>query len=195
MIQNNYIQYKPYKYVLDDEYIKSVHKNKSSMFNFEPHNVSLESVIQKIENKDIPTTKEDWGMYCLDMVNEFGFLNINKYVKSSYGFFDYEKEHIVKWKSFAIDMKNIIQNKDIDKIEVMNSYLQEDTYICFDEFHSKKISYKCNSLSSAIMLYILTNKKHSKNCLKCNNIFFSKRSDAKYCNGSCARSYQRKMIQ
>ena len=37
MIQNNYIQYKPYKYVLDDEYIKSVHKNKSSMFNFEPH--------------------------------------------------------------------------------------------------------------------------------------------------------------
>ena len=191
MIQNNYIQYKPYKYALDDEYIKSLHKGKSSTFNFEPHNVSLESVIQKIENIDIPTTKEDWSIYCLDMVNKFGFLNINKYVKGSYGFCDYEKEPIVAWKSFVIDLKSIIQNKDIDKIEVMNNYLKEDTYIYFDEFHTKNIAYKCDSLSSAIMLYMLTNKQHTKNCIKCNNLFFAKRNDAKYCNGNCARSYQR----
>ena len=193
-IQNQYLQYKPYKYFLDGEYIKSSHKHKSSVFKFEPFAVSLESIIQKIDKKDLPINKEDWGSYCLDMVNEFGFLNINKYVKSSHGFFNYEKEHIVRWKTFAIDLKNIIQNKEIDKIEVMNSYLIEDTHIYFDDFHLKNISYKCNSLASAIILYIITNKKHSKNCIECNNIFFAKRSDANYCSGNCARRYQRKTL-
>ena len=111
------------------------------------HIVSLESVIQKVENKDIPTTKEDWNIYCLDMVNDFGFLNINKYVKSSYGFFDYEKEHIVKWKSFA-NLKNIIQNKDIDKIEVMNSYLQEELIYILMSFILRKYP-------TSVILYLL----------------------------------------
>ena len=155
----------------------------------------LESLIKDIQDKTLPTKKEDWNNCCLDMVSRYGFLNVNKHIKSSDGFFNYEKEPIAKWKYFIKDIKNIIENKDIDKIEIMNSYLIEDTYIYFDDFHTKNIAYKCNSLSSAIMLYMLTNKQHTKNCIKCNNLFFAKRSDTKYCNGNCARSYQREKRQ
>jgi len=191
MIRNKYLQYKPYKYIVDGKYIKSSHKYKSPIYNFEPFVVCLESVIKDIQNKTLPTKKGGWSNYCLDMINKYGFLDVNKHIKSSDGFFNYEKEHIAKWEYFTKDIKNIIENKDIDKIEIMNSYLIEDTYIYFDEFHTKNIAYKCNSLSSAIMLYMLTNKQHTKNCIKCNNIFFAKRNDAMYCNQACARSYQR----
>lgn len=191
MITNKYLQYKPYKYIVDGKYIKSSHKHKSSIYNFEPFVVCLESLIKDIQDKTLPTKKEGWNNCCLDMVSKYGFLDVNKHIKSSDGFFNYEKEHIAKWKYFIKDVKNIIENKDIDKIEIMNSYLIEDTYIYFDDFNTKNIAYKCNSLSSAIMLYMLTNKQHTKNCIKCNNLFFAKRSDAKYCNGNCARSYQR----
>lgn len=58
------------------------------------------------------------------------------------------------------------------------------------DFETKAISLECDSLASAIMLSIVTNKKHLKSCLQCNKLFYAKRSDAMYCNSSCGRNNQ-----
>jgi len=195
MIKNNYIQYKPHSYIFDGKYIRSIHKYESTIYKFEPFTVCIESLIKDIQNKTLPTKKEDLSLYCFDMARKYGFLNVNKHIKSPHGYFNYEKENIAKWEYFIKDIKNIVENKDIDKTEIMNSYLIEDTYIYFDDFDTKNIAYKCDSLSSATMLYLITNKQHTKNCVKCDNIFFAKRSDAMYCNQACAKSYQREKRQ
>ena len=58
------------------------------------------------------------------------------------------------------------------------------------DFETQAISLECDSLASAIMLSIVTNKKHLKSCLQCNKLFYAKRSDAMYCNSSCGRNNQ-----
>lgn len=58
------------------------------------------------------------------------------------------------------------------------------------DFEKQVISLECDSLASAIMLSIVTNKKHLKSCLQCNKLFYAKRSDAMYCNSSCGRKNQ-----
>ena len=58
------------------------------------------------------------------------------------------------------------------------------------DFETQSISLKCDSLASACMLSIVTNKKHLKSCLQCNKLFYAKRSDAMYCNSSCGRNNQ-----
>ncbi len=58
------------------------------------------------------------------------------------------------------------------------------------DFQTNTISLKCESLASAIILSIVSNKKHLKSCEVCSKLFFSTRSNTKYCNTTCGRSNQ-----
>lgn len=190
LITNTYIQYKPCgSYAIDKKHIKLSYR--FGVPQHEPSIIKLEDVIKKISKNKIPTTEKEWESYCLDLVQNFGFLNTSKEYNS---YISYEKESINKWKQFVLDLKCILKNNinDSNNVIRINRYLMKDTHLYFDDFHVKNLSYKCNSLASAIILYIITNKKHSKNCIQCNSIFFAKRSDALYCSGNCSKTYQRK---
>lgn len=58
------------------------------------------------------------------------------------------------------------------------------------DIDNKSILLKPNSLPSAIMLSIVSNKNHLKSCEICTKLFFSKRSDTKYCSTTCGRKNQ-----
>jgi len=58
------------------------------------------------------------------------------------------------------------------------------------DFETNTISLKCESLASAIILKILSNKKHLKSCEVCSKLFFSTRSNTQYCNTTCGRRNQ-----
>ena len=58
------------------------------------------------------------------------------------------------------------------------------------DFETNTISLKCESLASAIILKILSNKKHLKSCESCSKLFFSKRSNTQYCSPTCGRKNQ-----
>ena len=58
------------------------------------------------------------------------------------------------------------------------------------DFESNTVSLKCESLASAIILKILSNKKHLKSCEACSKLFFSTRSNTQYCSPTCGRKNQ-----
>ena len=58
------------------------------------------------------------------------------------------------------------------------------------DFETNTISLKCESLASSIILSIVSNKKHLKSCEVCSKLFFSTRSNTKYCNTTCGRNNQ-----
>jgi len=70
----------------------------------------------------------------------------------------------------------------------IEKYLNEVNPV-FD-FETNTISLKFESLASAIILKILSNKKHLKSCESCSKLFFSKRSNTQYCNTTCGRRNQ-----
>lgn len=60
------------------------------------------------------------------------------------------------------------------------------------DFDSQSISLKCNSLAAAIMLSVVSNKKHLKSCEVCSKLFFAERITAKFCNQNCRQKNSRK---
>jgi hypothetical protein len=58
------------------------------------------------------------------------------------------------------------------------------------DFDKETISLKCDSIASAIMLYIVSNKRRLKSCEVCSKLFYAKRSNAQYCNTTCGRKNQ-----
>ena len=57
-------------------------------------------------------------------------------------------------------------------------------------FDSQEIELECESLASAIILSIVSNKRHLMSCGQCHKLFYSKRSDTKYCSQTCGRKNQ-----
>ena len=120
-----------------------------------------------------------------------------KYIKDN----PYDGEVIHEWanlvKTVQYTLNRIDDNSYKDSIDSLDNfdyenrlsnYLSEVSPV-FD-FNKQNISLKCQSLASAIILSIVSNNKHLKSCNVCSKLFFSKRSDTKYCCTTCGRKKQ-----
>lgn len=131
-------------------------------------------------------------------------LSVDLYSKSDEDFKkdnSYIGESTDKWWKFIITLQHTIKrinNEELYQsqepfikwfIDVEIDKLLNTVKPSFD-FETQSISLKCDSLASACMLSIVSNKKHLKTCLQCNKLFYAKRSDAMYCNSSCGRNNQ-----
>jgi len=113
----------------------------------------------------------------------------------------YQPEPAEKWWRFITTLQYLM--KRIEDINFNESQRPDDMYFndtqvelylneikpSYD-FNTQSISLKCDSLASACILSIVSNKKHLKSCKQCSKLFFAGRSDAMYCNSNCGRNNQ-----
>lgn len=117
---------------------------------------------------------------------------------------EYKGEKIDEWWTFISTLQYLIKKINDDnfymKLRPDEKYFkntQVELYLneikpSFD-FKKNSILLKCDSLASACILSIVSDKKYLKSCLQCNKLFFAGRSDTKYCNTSCGKQYTRKL--
>lgn len=86
------------------------------------------------------------------------------------------------FESTLIETKKYFVNSSISK------YLQGVNPVF--NFDTQEIMLECESLASAIILSIVSNKRHLMSCRQCHKLFYSKRSDTKYCSQGCGRKNQ-----
>lgn len=187
---------------------------------YTPINISLESTIQRLSNEKLPkqTDKQGRTNLALQLTKDYGFLYLPKHIQSFNHDIElnkhvsllplseemlkpYEGESVRQWVKLVETVQyalNRINIPDFTKTmrsseaffhdEQIQLYLNEVNPIY--DFDNESISLKCDSIASAIMLYIVSNKRNLKACNQCSKLFYSKRSDAMYCNTSCGRKNQ-----
>jgi len=188
---------------------------------YTPINISLESTIQRLSNEKLPkiSDKEGRTNLALQLTKHYGFLYLPKHIESFNHDIElnqhvsllplteemlrpYEGESVGQWIKlvetiqYALNRINIPDfTKSMRSAEVffhdeqIQLYLNEVNPVY--DFDKETISLKCDSIASAIMLYIVSNKRRLKSCEVCSKLFYAKRSNAQYCNpNTCGRSNQ-----
>ena len=187
---------------------------------YTPINISLESTIQRLSNEKLPkqSDKEGRTNLALQLTKDYGFLYLPKHIESFNHDIElnqhvsllplseemlrpYEGESVGQWiklvetVQYALNRINIPGfTKTMRSSEVffhdeqIQLYLNEVNPVY--DFDSESISLKCGSIASAIMLYIVSNKRRLKSCEVCSKLFYAKRSTAQYCNTTCGRRNQ-----
>jgi len=188
---------------------------------YTPINISLESTIQRLSNEKLPkqSDKEGRTNLALQLTKDYGFLYLPKHIESFNHDIElnqhvsllplseemlrpYEGESVRQWVKLVETVQyalNRINIPDFTKTmrsseaffhdEQIQLYLNEVNPVY--DFDSESISLKCDSIASAIMLYIVSNKRRLKSCEVCSKLFYSKRSDKQFCNNNCAKKSQR----
>lgn len=115
---------------------------------------------------------------------------------------DFQGEKAETWVKFVktmhYAMKRISINdyhKTLDPYEVFHGDDMVDYYLsqintCYN-FETQSISLQPSSLASAIILFIVRDNKHLKSCENCKSLYFSKMSNAKFCNPNCRQQKRR----
>ena len=188
---------------------------------YTPINISLESTIQRLSNEKLPkqTDKEGRTNLALQLTKDYGFLYLPKHIQSFNHDTElsqhvsllplteamlrpYEGESVRQWIKLVETIQYALNRLNIPEYtKTMRSsdafFYDEQIHLYLNEvnpvydFDKETISLKCDSIASAIMLYIVSNKRHLKSCKVCSKLFYSKRSDKQFCNNNCAKKSQR----
>lgn len=145
-------------------------------------------------NKYIDNAKDEIEY---EMNTDWNWLTLDEYITK----YPYEGDEPSQWKdliqTIQITLKRINNSEFSESMSSTDKFFN-DSRIKFylngvsPEFDvdTQSIKLKPTSLASAIMLSIVSNKKHLKTCEVCSKLFFAKRSNAQYCNTTCGRSNQ-----
>ena len=190
------------------------------LFSYDKYKISIESTIQRLSNEILPDEfdLDSWHQLSLQLTNDYGFLYFNQYMQSAKDEIEllqhtdwnwpllnecmeknpYKGESVNEWKKLILTVQQITMslNKDESPTETKKYFLNSSVanYLkgvnpTFD-FDKQLIKLECESLASAIILSIVSNRRHLMSCYQCNKLFYSKRSDTKYCSQTCGRKNQ-----
>ena len=188
---------------------------------YTPFNISLESTIQRLSNEKLPKHGDKKGRtnLALQLTKDYGLIYLPKHVESFNHDIElsqhvsllpltekmlrsYEGESVGQWIKLVETVQYALSRISIPEYtktmrssdaffydEQISLYLNEVNPVY--DFENESISLKCDSIASAIMLYIVSKKRNLKTCNQCTKLFYTKRSDTQFCNNNCAKKNQR----